>query len=508
MVYSTCGTTEILTSLIPERGGKPVNTFPETAVQSSILVIVFTATISLVDIRAQTATPKPQVLKPIVSTALIRSDRNGNLPIPSEQYAIAKGNTIYLQQKQNLVAIDGSSGRNVWKRPAPWLFTVWNKLLFTVNAQGNVTAFDLPSMKVHWQLHTKPNPQLPVQYPPPILRVLNGVLVTSGFGINEYNKNPESVMVDFGLNPETGKLLWANNFARDNAYQALDDRFISWSSREGGMRLYPPSPDVLDTRTGTVTSGSVGTPDGTNLDTLNRTWSHEELVNIDYPILPEAGDYSSPNAFIVRVRIYANTPSPKIIQDLGVLDLAPRPGCTFGSQPRTVGWGVGFLAANTHFVWLTSNDACGYRIAQITRPIWPFKVQVSFIDLPEKISLPERIALTEKNQFTPSGKLSQQQRIEILNEQPILAKLRAELEPKKLLWSSVVGDKVYAILNGNRLRVFKATTGTLEHEYSLGVPLLSKAALNVFDDSGFRAEVIGKILVCRGDFGVHFFKLP
>ena len=157
---------------------------------------------------------------------------------------------------------------------------------------------------------------------------------------------------------------------------------------------------------------------------------------------------------------------------------------------------------------MTANDACGYRIARITRPVWPFKAQVNFIDLPEKIGLPERIALIEKNQFTPSGKLNQQQRIEILNEQPTLAKLRAELESKELLWSSVVGDKVYAILNGNRLRIFNATTGALEREYSLGVPSFSKVALNVFDDSGFRTEVIGKIFVCRGDFGVHFFKLP
>jgi PQQ-like domain len=485
-----------------------VNIFLKIVAPPSILVIVLATTISVVNTHAQTATPKPQVLKPIISLALIRSDRSGNLPIPSEQYAIANGNTIYLRQKQNLVAIDGSSGRTVWKRPAPWLFTVWNKRLFTVSTQGNVTAFDLPSMKARWQLRTKPNPQLPVQYPPPILRVLNGVLVTSGFGISEYNKNPESTMVDFGLNPETGKLLWANNVARDNAYQTLDDRFIVWSFRESGMRPNPPSPEVLDTKTGTVTSGFTGMPDGTTLDTLNRTWSREELVNVDYPILPEAGDYSSPNAFIVRVRIYTNAPSPKMNQDLGVFDLAPRPGCTFRSQPRTAGWGVGFLAANTHFVWLTSNDACGYRIAQISRPTWPFKAQVSFIDLPEKIGLPERIALIEKDQFTPSGKLGQQQRIEILNEQPILAKLRAELEPNELLWSSVVGDKVYAILIGNRLRVFNAVTGTLEREYSLGVPSLSKAALNMFDDAGFRAEVIGKTLVCRGDFGVYFFKLP
>ena len=303
-----------------------MNTFLKIVAHSSILVIVLATTISTVNTYAQTATPKPQVLKPIISAALIRSDPNGNLLIPSEQYAIATGNTIYLRQKQNLVATDGSNGQTLWKRPAPWLFTVWNKRLFTVSEQGNVTAFDLPNMKARWQLHTKSNPQLPVQYLPPILRVLNGVLVTSGFGINEYDKNPESVMVDFGLNPETGKLLWANNFARDNAYQTLDDRFISWSSRESGMRPYPPSPDVLDTSGGTVTSGSMGMPDGTNLDTLNRTWSREELINVDYPILPEAGDYTSPNAFIVRVRMYANAPSPKIIQDLGVFDLAPCAG--------------------------------------------------------------------------------------------------------------------------------------------------------------------------------------
>ena len=430
-----------------------------------------------------------KVLKPIASAALIpASEQNHYNPPPPEQYALAQGNTVYIRRGQSLVAIEGATGRVLWKRALPWLFTVWRGLLFTVSAQGTITAADAVTLEERWRLHVVPDSPAKFAGATPILRVFGGILVVSGFQITEFNPNDHQL--SFGLAPESGKLIWKGGFwGLDTGYSTEANRFIVWFRKSENPLSVGLDPSVIDTRTGWQADF--------DSSVLHRTWSGREAVSIVYPELPKADQYPNTDAYTARVLIRADDPNHSLIQDLGLFSLGPRPDCYRRNLPFAFR-GVNFLSANDDFVWLRVDDGCGNRIAQIAR----VGGLVRFIDLPEKLSLAERQRLSAQGQFTPTGRLNQQQRIEFLNEDPVLAKLRAELEPSKLLWSAAQGDKVYAVLKPNELRVLNADSGKLLKGFSLAIP--EPTPLSSFE---LEVELMNRILVWRNASGAHFFFL-
>lgn len=445
------------------------------------------STSAVIPVQIQRPRAAGDTLKPVVIVQVPRTNTTRSLQ--SEQVTATDSNLIFYQLERNLVARDAIANRIVWQRPLPLMLAVVRSVLITLEPDGKLTGANAATLKPIWSLATRGSDAKSLALQTPILRGVGDLLLTAGFAIAQYS--PGALELMYILDPLQGSLVAKSTLSIEGGYSVLEERYVAWSFRFDSPRGYSPV-NVIDTLTGQVRISDQGT--------LNLSWSKRESVFVSYPSEPPADQYPNVDGYRVRVEIRDATAKQNLVEDLGIVQLGPRPGC----YPRNLPVGlreVSFLASNDRYVWLSANDACGNRIAQLERRATG---RFTMFDLPETTPLEERKrALDAGRDVISTGTLTLQQRVAILGEPPTLAALRADAARALLIWSAARGNWIYALSSEFDLTVYEALSGKLLFHARLALPQSSTPF-----QSNTRVEVEQRVLVLRSNSSVAFFVLP
>jgi PQQ-like domain len=389
-----------------------------------VFAIVIVSGMSFQNLPALATSAQPSATKGLRPVLLVT--------LPNTVLAV-KNDIVFYRQGSVMHAFDTKRTRELWRKAVPGLVAAWNNSVYITNADGRVSALDARSGRVQWTVQS-------LKQPSGFAAVANVLLINGENAVGEFKMQ--------ALEIGSGKPRWIADSSRGsiNVYGTIGDRFYRIIGHSSESKSIVPSSGLIDSLNGSSVGQHGDYIDGAAMF-FQTTYEGNRFVEVEQNIAQGITD-TNPELYDVTLKLFDASKGfdsiqvPTLVQDLGKFRVGPRLQCR-SAEPLEGLILPRFAGANAQNIWLDAFDSCGWFVAQ---------VPVGGSGMVEYFSQP----------------LSSEMRMLIYNEGIVLAKQRSG---SGLVWSTQVGNSIYALRDTGHLEIWDAQTGRLRSEAKLVLDL-------------------------------------